>query len=127
MNLSTKVVGVVAEGAPAYGLSFEARRSIAATVTTKIADGMACRVPDDEALKIIFENVDHMVQVSDGEIREAMRIYFTATHNVVEGAGAASLAGVLKEREAVNGKRIAVIATGGNVDREVFAKVLMEK
>lgn len=127
MSLSTKVVGVVAEGAPAYGLSFEARRTIAATVTTQIADGMACRVPDDEALKIICENVDHMVQVSDEEIRDAMRIYFTATHNVVEGAGAASLAGALKERKAVKGKRIAVIATGGNVDREVFAKVLMEK
>jgi threonine dehydratase len=127
MNLSTRIVGVVVEGAPAYGLSFEARRSIAATVTTEIADGMACRVPDDDALKIIFENVDHMVQVSDEEIREAMRIYFTATHNVVEGAGAASLAGALKEREAVKGKRVAVIATGGNVDREVFAKVLMQE
>src|SRR5947209_4785894 len=123
MNLSTKIIGVVAEGAPAYGLSFEARRTVAATVTTEIADGMACRVPDDDALKIIFENVDHMVWVSDEEIREAMRIYFTGTHNVVEGAGAAALAGALKESEAVKGKRIAIIATGGNVDREVFANV----
>lgn len=126
MNLPTKIVGVVAEGAPAYGLSWEARRSIAATVTTEIADGMACRVPDDDALKIIFENVDHMVRVSDRDIRQAMKIYFTDTHNLVEGAGAASLAAALKEREALKGKRLAIIATGGNVDRDVFARVLSE-
>jgi threonine dehydratase len=125
MNLKTRIVGVVAEGAPAYALSFEAGRKIEAPVTTVIADGMACRVPDDDALEIILENVDHLVRVSDDEIRRAMKIYFTDTHNVVEGAGAASLAAALKEKEAQNGKRVGLIATGGNVDHETFARVLL--
>lgn len=127
MKLKTKMVGVVAEGAPACALSFEAGRTIAAPVTTAIADGMACRVPDDDAMAIMRENVDHMVQVSDEEIREAMRIYFSSTHNLVEGAGAASLAAALKEKDRLRGKRVALILSGGNVDREVFAKVLTEE
>jgi len=126
MNLKTKIVGVVSEGAPAHALSFEARRKIEAPVTTLIADGMACRLPDEEALEIMLRYVDHIVQVSDDEIRNAMRIYFSDTHNVVEGAGAAALAAALKEKRSFRGKRIALIATGGNVDREVFAQVLLE-
>lgn len=126
MNLETKIVGVVSEGASAYALSFEAGRTIEAPVTTLIADGMACRLPDDEALEIMLKHVDHVVRVSDDEIRRAMRIYFSDTHNVVEGAGAASLAAALKEKRSLRGKRIALIATGGNVDRDVFAKVLLE-
>jgi threonine dehydratase len=124
MKLKTKIVGVVSEGAPAYALSFEAGRKIEAPVTTKIADGMACRLPDDEPLEIMLQNVDHMVRVSDDEIRQAMKIYFTDTHNAVEGAGAAPLAAALKEREALKQKRVALIVSGGNVDSETFAKVL---
>ncbi len=126
LNLKTKIVGVVAEGAPAYALSFEAGRKIAAPVTTFLADGMACRVPDDAALEVIFGNVDRIVRVSEEEIRMAMRFYFTDTHNVVEGAGAAGLAAALKEREFVGGKRIGLVATGGNVDHDVFARVLQD-
>jgi threonine dehydratase len=125
MKLKTKIVGVVAAGAPAYALSFEAGHAVEAPVTTVIADGMACRVPDEDALQVIRENVDHIVRVSDDEIRAAMRNYFSATHNAIEGAGAASLAAAMKERDSLSGKRVAVIATGGNVDREVFAKVLV--
>ena len=124
MNLKTKLVGVVSEGAPANALSFAAGRPVAAPVTTAIADGVAIRIPDEEALEIMLQNVDHIVAVSDDEVREAMRIYFTATHNVAEGAGAASLAAALKEKETLRGKRVAIVLTGGNVDREVFAKVL---
>jgi threonine dehydratase len=126
MKLRTKIVGVVSQGAPAYALSFEAGRRIEAPVTTTIADGMACRLPDDEPLAIMLDHVDHVVRVSDDEICDAMRLYFSATHNVVEGAGAAALAAALKEQESVRGKRIALIVTGGNVDREVFAKVLLD-
>ena len=96
-----------------------------AQVTTMIADGMACRQPDDEPLEIIGQNVDHLVRVSDGEIKEAMRIYFSDTHNVVEGAGAAALAAAWQERSALRRKRVGLIVTGGNVDREIFAKVLL--
>jgi threonine dehydratase len=126
LNLKTKIVGVVAEGAPAYALSFEAGRKIAAPVTTFLADGMACRVPDDAALEVILGNVDHIVRVSEEEIRMAMRFYFTDTHNVVEGAGAAGLAAALKEKQLIWGKRIGLVATGGNVDHDVFARVLQD-
>ena len=126
MELKTKIVAVVADGAPAYALSLEQGRTVAAAVTTQIADGMACRLPDDDALEIIRANVERVITVSDAEIRRAMRIYFTDTHNVVEGAGAAALAAALKDRNAIQGKRIAVVATGGNVDPEVFAEVLQE-
>lgn len=127
MKLKTKIIGVAAEGAPAYALSFQAGRPVEAPVTTQIADGMACRVPDDDALEIIQKNVDHIVSVSDDEIRHAMRIYFSDTHNVIEGAGAASLAAALKAKNSLVGKRIALVASGGNVDRDIFAKVLGER
>src|SRR5436190_20780683 len=125
MNLKTKLVGVVSEGALSHKLSFEAGRVIAAPVTTEIADGVAVRLPDEEALEIMLRNVDHIVSVSDDEAREAMRICFTTTHNTVEGAGALAFAAALKEKDRVKGKRVALVVSGGNVDREVFAKVLM--
>lgn len=124
MNLKTKIVGVVPEGAPAYALSFEARRKISAPVTTQLGDGMACRVPDDASLEIVLENVDHMVRVSEHEMSDAMKILFTDTHNVAEGAGAAGLAAALKEKLALKGKRVALVITGGNIDRHIFAKIL---
>jgi len=127
MGLKTKIVGVVSDGAPAYALSFAAGKKIEAPVTTKIADGMACRLPDDEPLEIMRQNVDHVLMVSDDEIRRAMKIYFTDTHNAVEGAGAASLAAALKEKAALKGQRVGLILTGGNVDHEIFARVLQEE
>ncbi len=104
LELKTKIVGVVAEDAPAYALSFEARKSIAAPATTVLADGMACRVPDEAALGVILENVDHIVRVSEEEIRQAMKFYFTDTHNVVEGSGAAGLAAAIKEKATLQGE-----------------------
>ncbi len=126
MNLKTKIVGVVAEGAPAYALSFEAGRSISAPVTTLLADGMACRLPDDASLEVVLKNVERVVRVSEQEISSAMKIYFTDTHNVVEGAGAAGLAAALKEKAQLTGKRVGLVASGGNVDHDVFAKVLAD-
>lgn len=126
MGLKTRIVGVVSEGAPCYALSFEAGRRIEAQVTTQVADGMACRAPDDEALEIIRENVERIVRVSDNEIRRAMKMYFTDTHNTVEGAGAASLAAALKEKSALGERRVGLIVSGGNVDHETFARVLLD-
>ncbi len=125
LNLRTRIVGVVADGAPAYALSFEAGRKIAAPVTTLLGDGMACRVPDDASLAVVLENVDCVIRVSEEEMRQAMKIYFTDTHNVVEGAGAAGLAAALKEKDSLPGKRLGLVATGGNVDHDVFARVLL--
>ncbi len=124
MGLKTKIIGVVSEDAPAYAESFAARLVIEAPATTRVADGMACRKPDEEALAIIVENVDHIVQVSDEEVEEAMRAMFTDTHCIVEGAGAAPLAAAMKERDSLREKRVALVASGGNVDREVYAGIL---
>src|SRR5260370_24230515 len=92
MGLKTKVGGGVSEGAPAYALSFEAGRKIEARVTTAIADGMACRPPEDEPLEIIRPNVDNLILVSDREVRRAIQISFTYSHNPEDGAQAASFA-----------------------------------
>jgi threonine dehydratase len=124
LGLGTKVVGVVAAGAPCYALSFAAGRPVPTNSAETMADGLACRRPDPAALDIITQGADRIVTVSDDEIRAAMRHIYTDTHNVAEGAGAAALAALLQEKERMSGKRVAVILSGGNVDREVFAQVL---
>lgn len=124
LGLRTEVVGVVAAGAPAYALSFAAGRPVATDKADTLADGIACRVPDAEALEVIRRGAARLVTVTDNEIQAAMRHLFTDTHNVAEGAGAAALAALLQEREPMRGRRVAVILSGGNVDREIFASVL---
>jgi threonine dehydratase len=127
LGLKTKLVGVVSDQAPTYALSMEQRKIVEAPATTKLADGLACRRGDDEALEVMLENVDHIVRVTDDEIAAAMRAMFTDTHNAVEGAGAAALAAATKEAHELKGKRVALIATGGNIDQDVFAQVLAGK
>jgi threonine dehydratase len=124
LGLKAKLVGVVSALAPTYALSFEQGKVVEAPATTKAADGLGCRRADEEALAILRENVDHIIRVNDEEVEESMRHMFSDTHNVVEGAGAAGLAGALKEKEQLRGKRVALVASGANVDREVFARVL---
>ena len=124
LGLRTEVVGVVASGAPAYALSYAAGRPIATESALTIADGIACRVPDPEALLIIGKGASRVATVTDDEIRAAMRHLFSDTHNAAEGAGAAALAALLKERDRMRGRRVALILSGGNVDREVFAETL---
>jgi threonine dehydratase len=124
LGLRTKLVGVVSAHAPSYAESFAQRKVVEMPATTQLADGLACRRPDEQALAVILENVDHIVRVTDDDVAEAMRHIFTDTHNVVEGAGAAGLAAALKEKENLRGKRVALVATGANVDRDVFARVL---
>lgn len=124
LGLRTEVVGVVASGAPAYALSYAAGRPIATESALTIADGIACRVPDPEALEIIGKGASRVATVTDDEIGAAMRHLFSDTHNAAEGAGAAALAALLKERDRMRGSRVALILSGGNVDREVFAETL---
>ena len=124
LGVKTKVVGVVAENAAAYALSFAKKAAVSTNSADTIADGMACRVPDESALAAIFKGADRIVRVSEGAIKAAMRHYFTDTHNVVEGAGAGSLAALLEERERMAGKRVALILSGGNIDRPLYAGVL---
>ena len=124
LGRATKVVGVVSSQAPAYALSIAAGEVVEHEARTAIADGMACRKPDISALEIMRTGMDRVVMVDDDEVREAMRAYFVDTHNVAEGAGAAGLAGLLKDR-AAGGQRVGTVLTGGNVDSEIFAEVLL--
>jgi threonine dehydratase len=124
LRLKTQIVGVVSAHAPAYALSFAARQPVEHPVSTRIADGMACRTPEPEALEIIWRGVERIVEVTDEELGAAMRSMFECTHNVCEGAGAAAVAAAAKERSSISGRRIAVVLSGGNIDREVFASIL---
>ncbi len=124
LGLKTKVVGVVAENAAAYALSFARKAPVSTNSADTIADGMACRVPDKDALEFIFKGADRIATVSEDAIKAAMRHYFTDTHNVAEGAGAAPLAALLQERSRMAGKRVALILSGGNIDRPLYASVL---
>ena len=124
LGLPVAVVGVVAAGAPAYALSVEAGRVVSTERADTIADGVACRTPNPDALAVIRRGAARVVTVSDGEICEAMRHYFADTHNVAEGAGAAPLAALLKEGASVAGPRVGLVLSGGNVDTDLFAGVL---
>jgi len=127
LQLETKVVGVVSAHASAYAQSFDAGYAVDSPVSTRLSDGMACRTPEPAALELIMRGVDRIVQVSDAEVASAMRMMFECTHNVCEGAGAAALAAAYQEKDKVAGQKVAVVATGGNVDRDVFASVLNEE
>lgn len=85
---------------------------------------MACRDPVAEPIEIIRKGAARIVRVSEDEIAEAMRAYYEDTHNIAEGAGAAPLAALMQERDRTHGKRVALVLSGGNIDREVFAEVL---
>ena len=124
LELNTEIVGVVSAHANTYAKSFVSRSPVESTVSTKIADGIDCRVPEQSALDLIWKGVERIVQVSDTEIAESMRIMYECTHNVCEGAGAAAIAAALQESSKNKGLKVAVIASGGNVDRDVFAKIL---
>lgn len=124
LGLKTEVVGVVSQHSPAYARSFAARKAISVPSETRIADGMACRTPDAGALEILLRGLSRIVEVSDSEVAEAMRTLYACTHNVAEGAGATSFAALTNERERWQGKRVAVIMSGGNVDTSVLVSVL---
>ena len=124
LGLSTKVVGVVADGAPAYAQSFAARRVIQTESVQTFADGVAVGTPDPVALGIILDGVERVVTVTDDEIAEAARLLFATTHNTAEGAGAAALAALTKERPERPNLRAGVILTGGNIDTSRFATIL---
>ena len=126
LGLKTEIIGVTATAAPAYISSYNAGKTISAAVSPTVADGVAVRTPDPRALEIILRGAARLVAVEENEIREAMRFYFTDTHNVAEGAGALALAALLQERSLMQKRRVAVILTGGNVDRKVFAPVLAD-
>jgi threonine dehydratase len=122
LGLSTEIVGVQSTEAPSYALSFAAGTVVTTESSHTLADGMATRVPDPDALAIIRKGASHIVQVTDDQIRVAIRAYWTDTHNLAEGAGAAPLAAALQEKPKIRGKRIGLILSGGNIDFDLFSR-----
>ncbi len=124
LGLTTEIVGVVAEAAPAVALSFQARHPVATNTAATFADGMACREPHADALAVMLRGAADVVRVTEDEIADAIRLLYETTHNVAEGAGAAAIAALLKDRRRRPGARLGVILSGGNVDRPVLARIL---
>jgi len=124
LGLKTRVIGVVAELANAYRLSYEAGHPVPTNAAATFADGMAVRVPDPQAVDIIRAGAARIVEVSEDEIAEAIRVLYSDTHTLAEGAGAGALAALMKERATMQGKRVAVIVSGQNIDRPWMATVL---
>ena len=124
LGLSTEIVGVVAERAPATARSVAAGRVVSTSSADTFVDGVACRTPDPDAIAAICAGAARIVMVGEDDAAEAMRVLFATTHNVAEPAGALALAGLLAERERVAGTRVAVVQTGGNVDSRTLLEVV---
>lgn len=120
LGLRTRVIGVQSTGADCYAQSFAAGHPVPGNRANTRADGIAVRQPDADALRIILAGAERIVTVPDETIADAIRAYWTDTHNLIEGAGAVPLAALSQEAEAMHGKRVALIASGGNIDLALF-------
>jgi threonine dehydratase len=125
LGKKTEIVGVQSTEAPSYALSFKAGTIVSTNSSNTRADGVATRIPDPEAFEIIRKGASRIVQVTDDEIGAAIRAYWTDTHNLAEGAGAAALAAALQEKAKLRGKRVGLVLSGGNIDFELFRKWVM--
>jgi threonine dehydratase len=124
LGLTTKIIGVVSEHAPAYALSFQSGRLIEQSSTTRVAEGVACKTPNADALKLVQQHAHEIVTVNDDEALAAMRQIMQATHNIAEGSGALAFAALKQQREAWQGKRVACVLTGGNASMQMIARAL---
>ncbi|WP_341524097.1 threonine dehydratase [Pseudomonas sp. G.S.17] len=124
LGLKTQVVGVVSTEAAGAKLSFETGAICETASADTFADGLAVRKPVPDAFAVYAAGAARIVSVSDAQICAAMRIYYSDTHNLAEGAGAAPLAALIQERETMLGRKVGVILSGGNVDRSVYARVI---
>ena len=125
LGLKTEIVGVQSTEAPSYALSFKAGTIVSTNSSNTRADGVATRIPDPDAFEIIRKGASRIVQVTDDGIGAAIRAYWTDTHNLAEGAGAAALAAALQEKAKLRGKRVGLVLSGGNIDFELFRKWVM--
>ncbi len=126
LGLNTEVIGAVAANAPAYFQSFNQGRTVETESANTFADGVAVRIPNAEALDIILRDVSRVVKVSETEIECAIHHYFDDAHQLIEGAGAVTLAALLQEKSRMKGKQVAVIASGGNIDKDLFRQILLK-
>lgn len=120
LGLKTEIVGVQSTEAPSYALSFAAGQVVTTETSNTLADGMATRIPDPEALAVILKGASRIVQVTDDEIALAIHALWTDTHNLAEGAGAAALAAALQDKTGLSGKRVGLVLSGGNIDFDLF-------
>jgi threonine dehydratase len=121
---ATRVIGVQSELAPAVTLSWRAGRRIETDTPRTFAEGMATRVPADMTLEIMKRHIDDIVLVSDDELRDAIRLLLRVTHNLAEGAGAASTAAAFRLREQMAGKTVVGVLSGGNLDLRELGNIL---
>ena len=124
LGRKARVIGVVSDRANTYKLSLDAGRPVPTNSAITFADGMAVRIPSAEALAILQDGMEHLIEVTDDEVAEAIRVLYTDTHTLAEGAGAAALAALMRERERFRDKRVAVVVSGQNIDRPWMATVL---
>ncbi len=122
LGLKTEIVGVQSTEAPSYALSLAAGRIVTTETSNTLADGMATRIPDPEAFELIRKGASRIVQVSDDEVAAAIRAYWTDTHNLAEGAGAAALAAALQEKAKLRNRRVGLVLSGGNIDFDLFRR-----
>jgi len=122
LGVKTEIVGVQASAAPAYALSFAAGHVVRTNSADTLADGMATRVPDEEALEVIAKGAARILLVDDDEIASAIRAYWTDAHHLAEGAGAAGLAAAMKERSRLKARKVGLVLTGGNIDFDLFQR-----
>jgi threonine dehydratase len=126
LGLKTEIVGVQSTLAPSYALSFAACTVVTTNSADTNADGLATRSPDADALAMMLKGAARIVQVTDDEIAAAIRAYWTDTHNLAEGAGAAPLAAALQEKDTLAGKRVGLVLSGGNIDADLFRTWVMQ-
>lgn len=124
LGAETEIIGVVAANAPAYALSLAAGEPVSTEAADTFVDGVACRVPDPEAVRIIADGAARIVPVSEEQAAAAMAFMYRATHNLAEPAGALALAGLLADPGTAPHRRVAVVHTGGNADFDVLARVM---
>ncbi len=122
----TEVIGVQSTQAPAVTLSWRAGRPVETAMPQTFAEGLATRVPADMTLEIMRRHVRTMALVSDDELREAIRLLLRLTHNLAEGAGAATTAAALQMRDRLAGKKVVGVLSGGNLDLRQLARILQE-
>ncbi|MEX2580769.1 MAG: threonine dehydratase [Verrucomicrobiales bacterium] len=124
LGLKTKIIGVVSEEAPAYALSFRQGKFVEQASTTRVAEGVACKTPNRDALEQVIQHAHDLATVSDGEALAAMGEIVRFTHNLAEGAGALAYAALKQHREAWRGKRVACVLTGGNASTSLLREAL---
>lgn len=124
LGLKTKLIGVVSEHAPAYALSFQHQTWMEQSSTTRVAEGVACKTPNREALNLVLQHAHEIITVNDDEAVQAMREILSATHNIAEGAGALAYAALKKHRESWQGKKVACVLTGGNASLAMIRQAL---